>query len=421
MSIAFVQGTGGLAGTGKITTRTFGSSTTTGNCLVVAAMAYCEPGIAYTDLTCTDNKGNTYTLQVHESTTSPLTHLLIWTCANAAGGSSHTITLNDPSSNIDYREFAIAEFSGVALSGEVAGHASASHFASTDAGPALTGSITVANPGSAIVVVMSHVSGSVTLAARDSATEIFKDTATSGVPLICTYLLGQNASLSTGVTLGGAVKWTVAGISLNPGGSPPAAPTSVTVDVLDASSVAVSWSDNSDATITSFTLQYSTDNTFATYTQAVINAGTTATISAANLESNTTYYFRVRATNASGNSDWSTPSSAVIVPVPDVPTHLTVASVGPTVAAAGWQASSGADTYDLRYAASASFAGATTLTGITALVKTITGLTQRQTYYLQVRGTNDAGSSAWSRPVSVRAGDPPGSGGGNGRKSRVGT
>lgn len=54
---------------------------------------------------------------------------------------------------------------------------------------------------------------------------------------------------------------------------------------------------------TSYELQYTTDSTFATYT-TINNISTTST-SVANLNRYTTYYWKVRAFNSNGQSDWS--------------------------------------------------------------------------------------------------------------------
>ncbi len=91
--------------------------------------------------------------------------------------------------------------------------------------------------------------------------------------------------------------------------------------------------------------------------------------------------------------------------LPLVPQQVTAVSLGPTVAAVGWLAADLATTYQLRYDDDPAMGSPTTITGITALGKSLTGLTEGTTYYVQVRGTNTDGSSDWSRTVHFRAGD----------------
>ncbi len=93
---------------------------------------------------------------------------------------------------------------------------------------------------------------------------------------------------------------------------PPDAPSAPTVNVVVGSttSLSVSWTapaNTGKPPITSYDVQYRQGAT-GTYTNGPQNVtGTTATITS--LLANTSYEVRVRATNADGDSDWSTPTS----------------------------------------------------------------------------------------------------------------
>lgn len=85
----------------------------------------------------------------------------------------------------------------------------------------------------------------------------------------------------------------------------PAAPTNITVGTVTSSSVPLSWDAVTGAT--GYTLQYDTVSTFDLGPTTIeIDTADTQTDTILNLAANKTYYFRVRAKNASGNSDWGT-------------------------------------------------------------------------------------------------------------------
>lgn len=78
----------------------------------------------------------------------------------------------------------------------------------------------------------------------------------------------------------------------------------------------VAWADNSDNE-TGFELQYDTDVGFGSPT--TVNPAANATIHrVSGLTRGQTYYFRIRAVNASGNSDWSNTDDATIFQLSDV-------------------------------------------------------------------------------------------------------
>lgn len=97
-------------------------------------------------------------------------------------------------------------------------------------------------------------------------------------------------------------------------GSPsaPSAPTWLTpaIDNVTTTSVDLHFDDGGDTSITSFTVEISTDNTFATVDRTITldPEDTTATITPA-LATTTTYYVRIKATNIAGDSSWSTTES----------------------------------------------------------------------------------------------------------------
>ena len=111
------------------------------------------------------------------------------------------------------------------------------------------------------------------------------------------------------------------------------------------------------------------------------------------------YGYQVRACNASGCSAYVGVATTVVTlaPPPPVPVSLDVAEVMANWYYAGWTASSGATSYELRVAGGATFyTGAATSAefGSFALVQ------------YSVRACNASGCSAWSAPVSPIPHDP---------------
>lgn len=109
----------------------------------------------------------------------------------------------------------------------------------------------------------------------------------------------------------------------NAQGSPPAAPSALDASTLSASSIALAWFDNA-ADELGFELQRSTDQ--STWV-GLPNAGTDVqSATDTSLLASTTYYYRIRAYNLSGNSAWVGGASATTddgPPPPDISLNLT--------------------------------------------------------------------------------------------------
>jgi hypothetical protein len=120
------------------------------------------------------------------------------------------------------------------------------------------------------------------------------------------------------------------------------------------------------------------------------------------LDSLTTYYWRVNATNAAGTSDWSNTWSftTTTVATPAAPTlaspsnGATGVSTAPTL---GWNASSGATSYRLQVSASSTFSSPVVdQSGITGNSYPVSGLANSMLHYWRVNATNAGGTSDWS-------------------------
>jgi subtilisin family serine protease len=188
---------------------------------------------------------------------------------------------------------------------------------------------------------------------------------------------------------------------------PPPAPTSQVSPANGATGVAVpatlSW--NASATATAYRVEVSANSAFTTPIFLDRTVATTST-SVSGLAANTTYYWRVSASNAGGSSAvsaiWSF-TTATPPPPPPPPAAPTLSS--PANAATGvavpatlsWTASSGAASYNVQVSTSSTFA---TLflnrTGVTTTSTSVSGLAASTVYYWRVSATNAGGTSAYS-------------------------
>jgi hypothetical protein len=183
--------------------------------------------------------------------------------------------------------------------------------------------------------------------------------------------------------------------------TPPAAP-ALTSPSNGATGVAINptlnWASSTGAT--SYGVQVSISPSFSS---TVVNQTgiTTTSYGITGLTNNTTYYWRVNASNAAGTSAWSSSRSfTTIVAAPSAPTLSSPANGATGVATnptLSWNASTGAASYGLQVSTSSGFS--TTVvnqTGITTTSSAVSGLTNNTTYYWRVNATNAGGTSAWS-------------------------
>ncbi len=162
-------------------------------------------------------------------------------------------------------------------------------------------------------------------------------------------------------------------------------------------SLALSWYMVTSAS--SYALQVSTDSTFASsiiYGQSNL----TATIQAiTGLNNNTTYFWRVNATNMAGTGPWSTTNRfTTIIATPTLVSPVSGTINMPVSFTISWTSVTAATSYGLQVSSDSTFNTSLIVsqTGLTATSQTISGLNNSTVYYWRVNATNSGGTSAWS-------------------------
>lgn len=188
----------------------------------------------------------------------------------------------------------------------------------------------------------------------------------------------------------------------------PGVPASLTVPATSASgNYNITWAAVS-GTVTHYQLQEATDGGFTVPTVVYSGASLSSSLTGKN---NGTYYYRVRACNGTVCSAYTTGTNGVVViiPLPSMPSNITVPATSTGTHAVSWGAATGTVThYELQEAIDSSFTAPTLGYLGPSLSGPITGKTSG-TYYYRVRACNNTGCSNYitgSNGVVVIA--PPG-------------
>jgi titin len=260
-------------------------------------------------------------------------------------------------------------------------------------------------------VQVSTSSSFTNLLVNDSGiTNLYYDIAPGILNWNTTYYWRVNARNSFGSTSSWSSSW----YFKTAVGPPPNTPSDLITTPISSSQINLTWQDNSSDE-TGFKIERKTGS--GSYSQiATVGAGVTS-YSNTLLSAGTTYYYRVRAYNAVGNSDYSNEASATTLPPPPAAPVLKSPASASTVPGLTprleWNASSGAVSYGVQVSTSSSFANLVVdETGITDLYYDIAPgiLNWNTTYYWRVNARNSFGStSSWSSSwyFKTAVGPPP--------------
>jgi Domain of unknown function (DUF1929)/Fibronectin type III domain len=219
-------------------------------------------------------------------------------------------------------------------------------------------------------------------------------------------------SYSATAPLSGAGPWVMQMVAFKTAPSappaPPTAPTNLAAAASSTAQIDLSWT-NTSTTQTGVKIERSPDN--VTFTQIALAGATAASYSDAGLSASTTYFYRVRATNAAGDSPYSNVASATTLsppPPPTAPTNLAAAVASSTQINLSWTNTSSNQTGVKieRSTDNATFVQITVV-GATAVSYSDTGLSGSTTYFYRVRATNVSGDSPYSNTASGTTPAPP--------------
>ncbi len=180
----------------------------------------------------------------------------------------------------------------------------------------------------------------------------------------------------------------------------PLTPSDLSATASSTSDILLKWKDNCNSE-TSFILEISNSSGSGFTVLKELGANTT-TFSHSGLQPGQTKYYRVKASNSSGNSNYSNITFATTqLLVPTSPSELTASAASTSEITLNWKDNSDNETAFVIEVSNTSGSGYTLLKEVNANVKTFshTGLKPGETKYYRVKATNSSGSSTYSNVV----------------------
>ncbi len=398
-TIAYVQGTYQNPDSGNPVAVTYASAQSAGDLNVVV--------VGWNDSTSTvssisDSKGNSYVSAVGPTTNAGNATQTLYYAKNiasaAAGSNTVTVTF---SGTVAYPSVRILEYSGLDTSNPLDVGVGASGTGTTQNSGSLT--TTTAND---VLVASNYVDDSTT-ASGSGYTQRF---ITSGGELVEDQIVASTSTYSATSTQSGADWWVMqlaAFRAASTGGgdtTPPTAPRGLTVSVVSATQINLSWTASTDNVgVTAYLVERCSGASCSSFAQ--IGTSTTTTYSDVGLTGSTSYSYRVRATDAAGNlSSYSGTSSGTTssggggggdTTPPTAPSGVSPSVVSASQINLTWTASTdnvGVTGYEIQRCSGSGCTGFAQIGTSTTTSYSDTGLAASTSYSYQILATDAAGN-----------------------------
>jgi hypothetical protein len=350
----------------------------------------------------TDTMNTRYALAIGPTSNSVGDQQSIYYASNipAAVPGSNTVTVNF-SAPATFPDIRILEYSGIDPTSPPDGTAASSGNSATSS----SGSVTTTNAKD--LLVAGNVVQTQTTAAGSGFTSRMITNPDGNIAE--DQIVSVVGSYSASAPLSASGAWVMQLVAFKaasaPPPGPPTAPSNLSAAGTGSTQIDLSWT-NTSTTQTGVKIERSPDG--VAFSQVALAAGTATTYSDTGLTASTTYYYRIRATNSSGDSTYSNTASGTTMPPPPPPTAPTnlvaTASSSSQIDLTWTNTSTGTSDHEHvaveRSADNITFVLINTLGG-TFTSYSDTGLAASTTYWYRVRATNSAGASPYSNTASA--------------------
>lgn len=382
--------------------RVYSTALTASEILALATVPPAPTGLSATaassttiNLSWTDASSNETGFQIERSTTSGSGYTLVTT--TAANATSFSNTGLTAATTYYYRIRAVNADANSLYTAEV----SATTSSSVPAAP--TSPTATAQSSSSIQITWTDASN------NETGFEVERSlTSGSGFALVTTTAANATSFTNTGLTASTTYYYRIRAVNASGQSAytsqvtattlvaPPAAPTGLTASATSTSSITLNWTDAS-SNETGFDVERSTTSGsgFSVVTTTAANATSYVDPS---LSSGITYYYRVRAKNAGGNSAYTTEASATTLLTPPIAPSNLLAVAGTSSIAVTWSDNSSNEANFVLERSETSGSGFSVLSTLGANVVTYTDASAVAgvIYFYRIKATNSGGASAYS-------------------------